>query len=147
MNSELQHHLSDAGPEKIEADIGHHEKMDINVQHQEYLIQRHGTFELGPLPSSDPQDPLNWPEWRKNVYLGIFAFHGMLAGFMAAGLVPAAATMAELYGKSLSAVSYLVSAQVSIHQPVVFFLASGAVTEKALSRSPCTESHPSRGFP
>lgn len=31
---------------------------------ENYLIQRHGTYELDPLPSADPADPYNWPEWK-----------------------------------------------------------------------------------
>lgn len=30
-------------------------------EHLNYLIQRHGTIGLSPLPSQDPADPLNWP--------------------------------------------------------------------------------------
>lgn len=32
--------------------------------HREYLLQRHGTVDLIPLPCQDPADPLNWPNWK-----------------------------------------------------------------------------------
>ncbi|KAF7121634.1 hypothetical protein CNMCM5793_009105 [Aspergillus hiratsukae] len=32
--------------------------------HQDYLLQRHGTLELDPIPGMGPDDPYNWPEWR-----------------------------------------------------------------------------------
>jgi hypothetical protein len=31
---------------------------------ENYLVQRHGTYELDPLPSADPADPYNWPAWK-----------------------------------------------------------------------------------
>jgi hypothetical protein len=36
----------------------------LTPSHHDYLLQRHGTLNLEPLPSQDPADPLNWPEWR-----------------------------------------------------------------------------------
>jgi hypothetical protein len=54
--------------------LTHHiEHIDLNSDHTSYLIARHGTTQLDPLPSTNPLNPLNWPKWRKNVYLGIFA--------------------------------------------------------------------------
>lgn len=40
------------------------EKLEITASHKEYLIRRHGTSDLDPLPSEDPADPYNWPRWR-----------------------------------------------------------------------------------
>jgi hypothetical protein len=37
---------------------------DLSSQHKEYLIARHGTTDLEPLPTMDPADPLNWPAWK-----------------------------------------------------------------------------------
>ena len=36
----------------------------ISTEHREYLIARHGTADLVPLPTMDPADPLNWPSWK-----------------------------------------------------------------------------------
>lgn len=44
-----------------------HESMgspSISKAHQDYLMERHGTLELDPLPSMDPADPYNWPAWK-----------------------------------------------------------------------------------
>lgn len=44
-----------------------HESMGsptISKAHQDYLMERHGTLELDPLPSMDPADPYNWPAWK-----------------------------------------------------------------------------------
>jgi len=37
---------------------------DLSDQHRDYLIARHGTVDLNPLPTMDPADPLNWPAWK-----------------------------------------------------------------------------------
>ena len=36
----------------------------LTPSHREYLLQRHGTLDLEPVPSQDPADPLNWPDWK-----------------------------------------------------------------------------------
>ena len=55
---------------ELEAKIGQHGNLEgdptstLTPEHREYLIERHGTFSLDPLPSSDPADPYNWPAWK-----------------------------------------------------------------------------------
>ena len=39
-------------------------KQVITQQHHDYLMQRHGTTDLQPLPSMDPADPYNWSTWK-----------------------------------------------------------------------------------
>lgn len=36
----------------------------ISKEHQDFLMERHGTLELDPIPSMDPADPYNWPGWK-----------------------------------------------------------------------------------
>lgn len=36
----------------------------LTPEHREYLLQRHGTLALDPMPSADPADPYNWPQWK-----------------------------------------------------------------------------------
>jgi hypothetical protein len=36
----------------------------LSLEHSSYLVERHGTTDLNPLPSQDPSDPLNWPAWK-----------------------------------------------------------------------------------
>lgn len=54
-------------------DISHLEKattaLDISKEHENYLLARYGTLDLDPLPSMDPLDPLNWPDWRVCIML------------------------------------------------------------------------------
>ena len=112
MDQEKQHNIIHSADEKEEPFARHGELAGLDPYHARYLMERHGTLELDPLPSADPLDPLNWASWRKNTYLVIFAFHGMLAGVVAAGLVPAVPLMAETYGTSLAATTYLLSVSV-----------------------------------
>jgi hypothetical protein len=35
--------------------------------HREYLLERHGTLDLDPMPGMDPVDPYNWPDWKVSV--------------------------------------------------------------------------------
>lgn len=36
----------------------------LSEPHKSYLIQRHGTLDLDPIPSMDPADPYNWASWK-----------------------------------------------------------------------------------
>lgn len=36
----------------------------LSKAHQDYLIQRHGTLDLNPVPGMGPADPYNWPTWK-----------------------------------------------------------------------------------
>jgi hypothetical protein len=85
----------------------------LSPEHEAYLVQRHGTTNLTPLPSTDPNDPLNWPTWRKNTQILMVAFHAMMTTFTAAALLPAFIPFAELYKVSVTSASYLTSVQVS----------------------------------
>lgn len=36
----------------------------LSQSHREYLLSRHGTLELDPVPSMSDADPYNWPGWK-----------------------------------------------------------------------------------
>lgn len=40
----------------------------LSAEHRSYLLRRHGTLELDPVPGHGDADPYNWPTW-KVVYL------------------------------------------------------------------------------
>jgi hypothetical protein len=63
----------EAPPTKYESD--YLEEKDVGVEvsapsaflsepHKSYLIERHGTLDLDPIPSMDPADPYNWASWK-----------------------------------------------------------------------------------
>lgn len=43
----------------------------LSEPHREYLLKRHGTLDLDPIPSPSGADPYNWPA-RKVVCLSLF---------------------------------------------------------------------------
>ena len=36
----------------------------LTPEHRQYLMQRHGTLDLDPMPGPGSADPYNWPHWR-----------------------------------------------------------------------------------
>lgn len=62
--------------------------------------------------NESPQNPRNWPHWKKNAQILMVAFHSMMGTFMAAGIVPAYDAFAEEYNVTVPAASYLTSFQV-----------------------------------
>lgn len=61
-----------------------------------------------------PDNPRNWPKWKKNAQIIMIAFHSMMGTFMAAGVVPAYEAFAEEYKVTVQQASYFTSIQVSI---------------------------------
>lgn len=86
----------------------------ISQDHRDYLLARHGTLDLDPLPDFGDQDPYNWPKWKKTVNLVLVAFGAMVATMNAAAIIPAYENLAETLGVSLQRTSYLTSLQIAI---------------------------------
>lgn len=36
----------------------------ISSEHRQYLLNRHGTYDLDPVPDMGDADPYNWPQWK-----------------------------------------------------------------------------------
>ncbi|KAF1988400.1 MFS general substrate transporter [Aulographum hederae CBS 113979] len=85
----------------------------ISPEHREYLIQRHGTIDLDPLPGFGNADPYNWPSWKKITNLVLVAWHACMSTFIAAAIIPAYGEIAEDFGTSVQNVSYLTSLQIA----------------------------------
>ncbi|KAJ4298216.1 hypothetical protein N0V90_006115 [Kalmusia sp. IMI 367209] len=65
----MQHN---AGPELEHANthgtyLQRDEIASLTEQHRQYLIQKHGTLELDPVPSMSDADPYNWPRWKQEL--------------------------------------------------------------------------------
>ncbi|KAI5954239.1 hypothetical protein KGF54_002014 [Candida jiufengensis] len=88
------------------------EEKEISEEHKQYLINKHGTYNLIPLPLMNDNDPLNWSNFQKFLQLGMVAFHGFMCTFMASGVVPAFGAYSEILGKPTHIVSYLTSCQI-----------------------------------
>ncbi|CAN6675008.1 protein Hol1p [Trichomonascus vanleenenianus] len=57
---------------------------------------------LVPQPSKDPNDPLNWPRYKKNIVFGLTCFYVFMAAGQSAGLSPALLSMEKDMGISLA---------------------------------------------
>ena len=53
----------------------------LSQDHQQYLLKRHGTLDLDPLPGPGGADPYNWPSWKVPRSATIDLFHHMLTRF------------------------------------------------------------------
>lgn len=40
------------------------EARNLSSEYRQYLINRHGTVELDPMPDMNDADPYNWPKWK-----------------------------------------------------------------------------------
>ncbi|GAA5971354.1 hypothetical protein JCM11641_008320 [Rhodosporidiobolus odoratus] len=60
---------------------------------------------LVPQPSDDPNDPLNWPRWRKEANFWILSFFAGLVGGVGPLLAPGYAILAEQWGISINEVA------------------------------------------
>jgi len=58
--AEKDHAIADSS----QLERGNVEELNLSTEHRDYLMARHGTLDLTPLPTMDPTDPLNWPAWK-----------------------------------------------------------------------------------
>lgn len=50
--------------EPVHTHIGDEEVAELTDAHREYLLRRHGTLLLDPIPDMSDADPYNWPQSR-----------------------------------------------------------------------------------
>jgi MFS family permease len=94
--------------------LGEEEASHLSEEHRQYLIRRHGTLDIDPLPTMSDADPYNWPTWKKVLNLVFVAFHACMCAFAASAIIPAYEIIAEDLGVSLQRTSYLTSLQIAI---------------------------------
>ncbi|KAE8151135.1 major facilitator superfamily domain-containing protein [Aspergillus avenaceus] len=85
----------------------------LSPSHRDYLLKRHGTIDLDPLPSLSGADPYNWPMWKKLTNPILVAFHACMATFTAS-IIPAYEDIAIDLNVSLQRASYLTSLQIAV---------------------------------
>ncbi|KAL4867420.1 hypothetical protein BDV12DRAFT_209891 [Aspergillus spectabilis] len=90
---------------------------DINASYlspayREYLLQRHGTLDLDPLPSACSADPYNWADLEV-VNLVLVAFHACMST-LTASIIPAYEDISVDLGVSMQRASYLTSLQIAV---------------------------------
>ncbi|KAH8929330.1 putative MFS transporter [Atractiella rhizophila] len=62
-----------------------------------------------PIPSSDPNDPLNWPEWKKNAILVCLCLYSFLGNWAIVGPSVYIVLFAQQFGVSVTRASDLIS--------------------------------------
>lgn len=107
------HFMSDTTPTTVHQEKAQIPDQEAQSELREFLLHHHGRVDLNPLPSMSLNDPLNWPTWKKNVWIFQVAFHAMFALFSSAVLIPAYEIFVEEYSVTLTQASYLTSVQVS----------------------------------
>ncbi|KAI0873566.1 hypothetical protein GGS24DRAFT_385303 [Hypoxylon argillaceum] len=63
-----------------------------------YGVGKYSTVELSPQPSEDPNDPLNWPLWKKNLNFTVLLSMVALVGAMKTALVSVHSVIARREG-------------------------------------------------
>lgn len=87
---------------------------DLSDEHREYLLHRHGTLDLDPIPDMSDADPYNWSQKKKVINLFLVAFHAMMATFTAAAIMAAFVNIAEDLKIEIQTASYLTSLIIAI---------------------------------
>lgn len=62
--TKLQSDFLEKAEAEADVDIVPDPASELSEPHRAYLLQRHGTLDLEPLPSMDPADPYNWALWK-----------------------------------------------------------------------------------
>ncbi|EMD63418.1 hypothetical protein COCSADRAFT_143386 [Bipolaris sorokiniana ND90Pr] len=94
--------------------LGKEEASHLSEEHRQYLLQRHGTLDLDPLPTMGAADPYNWPQWKAIMNVLFVAFHAMMCAFPASAIIPAYEEISQDLGVSIQKASYLTSLQIAI---------------------------------
>ncbi|KAJ5101218.1 MFS general substrate transporter [Penicillium angulare] len=123
-----EQHMEEASSQADQKSQGHDSISCISPEHERYLLQRHGTLDLDPLPQPDDADPYNWPYRKKIINLILVIFHASMATFNAAAIVPAFQQIADDFKSSLQTISYLTTVQ-------IVFLAFGPLIWKPFANT------------
>jgi Major Facilitator Superfamily len=86
----------------------------LSPDHHDYLVKRHGTANLDPIPGYGDADPYNWASWKKVSNLILVAFHALMSTFTAASIIPAYENIAAEFHTTIPRASYLTSLQIAI---------------------------------
>lgn len=89
-------------------------KTSVHLENMESTPQECKVPDDGIWENESPQNPHNWPRWKKNAQILMVAFHSMMGTSMAAGIIPAYDTFAEQYNVTVPDASYLTSCQVCV---------------------------------
>ncbi|KAJ7651382.1 putative sugar transporter [Roridomyces roridus] len=86
----------------------------LSDEHRQYLLARHGTVALDPMPCMSPADPYNWPTRKKEINLALVAFHAMMATFTSAAIHSSLVPIGHDLHVSVQRATYLIALVIAI---------------------------------
>jgi hypothetical protein len=81
---------------------------------------------LVPQPSNDPNDPLNWPQWKKEMIIILVSGAALMATVVYCTILPATLILAAVFDQSITEVSNSTGAHVMAIGCVTFFTSASA---------------------
>lgn len=78
----------------------------LSDAHREFLLSRHGRTDLEPLPSMSPDDPLNFPQWKKVMNLIGVSLQSLGGMMMCTVVLPSLTVLSEVLDTEFTKVSY-----------------------------------------
>ncbi|KAF7872875.1 uncharacterized protein EAF02_008946 [Botrytis sinoallii] len=91
------------------------EANELSEEHRQYLLARHGTLDLDPLPGPSEADPYNWTNSKYRKLQILYSLHSMhVCQHLQQQHYSAYESIAEELGVSLQQASYLTSLQIAI---------------------------------
>ena len=75
------------------------------VEGAQHAKGRHGEIVLVPQPSLDPNDPLNWPQWKKECIMCLVSMAALMSTAIYATILPSALILSEAFNVPLGTVS------------------------------------------
>src|SRR5271154_1440742 len=83
---------------------------EVHIDHTAHLKHApDGKTVLAPQPSDSPNDPLNWPTWRKDFVLFILLVSVICSGIHGPMVAPITLTLAATYNRTINDVAQLSS--------------------------------------
>ncbi|KAJ5164174.1 Translation elongation/initiation factor/Ribosomal beta-barrel [Penicillium coprophilum] len=96
--------------------------MNDHVEHASPPMEHSNKKNAPTVIGDDPNHPVNWPKYKRNINLGLISFHALVTNFVGAGIIPVYATLAEKFGIEIQDVSYLTSIHILCTGLTPFFL-------------------------
>ncbi|KAJ2900740.1 MFS general substrate transporter [Zalerion maritima] len=87
---------------------------DLTQDERDFLLARHGTLELDPMPTGRADDPYNWLQRKKVINILLVSFHTFMTTFNAGAIMPAFSRIAADVGVTVPDASYLTSIQILV---------------------------------
>ena len=101
---------------------------NLNVDGAKHSTGRDADIVLVPQPSNDPNDPLNWPQWKKEMCMVIISGAALMGTVIYCTILPAELILSDYFDQSLTQVSLATGSHVMGIGCITFFVC--AATKK-----------------